>query len=63
MKDSKKIVGYDVLYIDDIRLDGRIVRRIWPEHSDVFPAGFLESLKQAGYQYEIVLSNQVIDLV
>ena len=54
MKESKKMFGYDILYIDDLRFDNVAVRRIWPEHDICFPGWFLTKLQDHDYKYQVV---------
>jgi hypothetical protein len=66
-KISKKMFGYDILYNDDLRSDGRAVRTVWPDEDDVFPTWFLDKITARGWDYEVIWSTgagvKCIDLV
>ena len=53
MRIAKTMFDYAVLYNDDLRLDGKAVRTLWPQDEDVFPEWFLTQIKSKGWDYEV----------
>jgi hypothetical protein len=59
MRLSKQMFGYDIIYNDDLRLDGKAVRTVWSANEETIPQWFLDEVINRGWTYQVMVANNV----